>query len=48
LQQLESAGVTVENVELRRPTLDDVFLTLTGHGAEQARGSKNKKKRSKK
>jgi hypothetical protein len=21
---------------VRRPTLDDVFLTLTGHGAEEA------------
>lgn len=32
LQKLEEAGVQVENVSLRRPTLDDVFLSLTGHG----------------
>ncbi len=35
LQRLEDAGVEVENVSLRRPTLDDVFLTLTGHGASK-------------
>ena len=29
-------GVGVLDVALRRPTLDDVFLSLTGHGAEQA------------
>jgi ABC-2 type transport system ATP-binding protein len=33
LQQLETAGVEVENVSLHRPTLDDVFLTLTGAAA---------------
>jgi hypothetical protein len=26
------------DVGIRRPTLDDVFLTLTGHMAEQAEG----------
>jgi ABC-2 type transport system ATP-binding protein len=33
LQKLEAAKIDVESVELRRPTLDDVFLTLTGHAA---------------
>jgi ABC-2 type transport system ATP-binding protein len=33
---LEEAGVTVSELALRRPTLDDVFLTLTGHAAEAA------------
>jgi ABC-2 type transport system ATP-binding protein len=33
LQKLERARVEVENVSLHRPTLDDVFLSLTGHGA---------------
>jgi ABC-2 type transport system ATP-binding protein len=33
LDKLEKAGVVVESVNLRRPTLDDVFLSLTGHGA---------------
>jgi ABC-2 type transport system ATP-binding protein len=36
LRSLDSAGAQVRDVTLRRPTLDDVFLTLTGHGAEDA------------
>ncbi len=32
--RLEDAGIAVLDVGLRRPTLDDVFLTLTGHAAE--------------
>lgn len=35
LSRLEEAGVAVKNVSFHRPTLDDVFLTLTGHGTEQ-------------
>ncbi len=31
LADLEAAGIQVDNVSLHRPTLDDVFLTLTGH-----------------
>ncbi|MDA0174246.1 ATP-binding cassette domain-containing protein [Solirubrobacter taibaiensis] len=34
---LDQAGVGVADVGLRRPTLDDVFLALTGHGAEPQR-----------
>jgi ABC-2 type transport system ATP-binding protein len=34
LRDLDAAGVEVLDVGLRRPTLDDVFLTLTGHAAE--------------
>jgi ABC-2 type transport system ATP-binding protein len=30
LRSLEGAGLTLESVQLARPTLDDVFLTLTG------------------
>lgn len=33
LQKLEDAKIQVESVSLHRPTLDDVFLTLTGHTA---------------
>ena len=29
-----TAGIEVSELGLRRPTLDDVFLTLTGHAAE--------------
>ena len=34
LDQLDQRGVGLEDVGLRRPTLDDVFLTLTGHTTE--------------
>jgi ABC-2 type transport system ATP-binding protein len=34
VQLLHQAGVGVEDIALRRPTLDDVFLALTGHAAE--------------
>src|SRR5690349_3939296 len=30
LRDVEAAGVTLESIEVHRPTLDDVFLTLTG------------------
>ena len=33
LQRLDDTGIEVENVSLHRPTLDDVFLTLTGAAA---------------
>jgi ABC-2 type transport system ATP-binding protein len=32
---LSDAGAGVEDVNVRRPTLDDVFLSLTGHAAEE-------------
>jgi len=35
LRSLDTAGVQVQDVGLRKPTLDDVFLTLTGHAAER-------------
>jgi ABC-2 type transport system ATP-binding protein len=35
LRHLDSAGVELQDVALRRPTLDDVFLTLTGHRTEE-------------
>jgi ABC-2 type transport system ATP-binding protein len=34
IRALDDAGVDVLDVEVRRPTLDDVFLTLTGKRAE--------------
>jgi ABC-2 type transport system ATP-binding protein len=34
VRRLDEAGVGVEDITLRRPTLDDVFLALTGHAAE--------------
>jgi ABC-2 type transport system ATP-binding protein len=35
LRRLDDAGVDVADLSVRRPTLDDVFLTLTGHAAEE-------------
>jgi ABC-2 type transport system ATP-binding protein len=34
LRALDSHGITVEDVSLRRPTLDEVFLSLTGKPAQ--------------
>jgi ABC-2 type transport system ATP-binding protein len=36
VERLMQAGVGVDDLVMRRPTLDDVFLTLTGHAAEEA------------
>ena len=33
VRRLDGAGLEIEDLHLRRPTLDDVFLALTGHGA---------------
>ena len=35
IRALDAAGVGIDDIGLRRPTLDDVFLSLTGHAAEQ-------------
>jgi ABC-2 type transport system ATP-binding protein len=35
LRRLDAEAVKVLDVGLRRPSLDDVFLTLTGHAAEE-------------
>jgi ABC-2 type transport system ATP-binding protein len=37
--RLDTAGVEVLDVGLRRPTLDDVFLSLTGHATAEAEGA---------
>lgn len=44
LRQLDGEGVEVSDIGLRRPTLDDVFLTLTGHSAEDVDSSDEEKK----
>ncbi|MFF8832411.1 ATP-binding cassette domain-containing protein [Streptomyces sp. NPDC015131] len=35
---LQDEGVAVEDIGLRRPSLDDVFLRLTGHATEERAG----------
>jgi ABC-2 type transport system ATP-binding protein len=32
---LDAAGIVVDDIALRRPTLDEIFLTLTGHDTER-------------
>jgi ABC-2 type transport system ATP-binding protein len=39
VRELDGAGVALEDLALRRPTLDDVFLALTGHAAEEERSN---------
>lgn len=39
LRTLGDAGIEVQDVAIRRPTLDDVFLSLTGHEAESDRAA---------
>jgi len=34
VRALDEAGVTVDDIEVRQPSLDDVFFALTGHPAE--------------
>ena len=41
VRDLDEAGIAIDDIGLRRPTLDDVFLTLTGHAAEQALAEAN-------
>jgi ABC-2 type transport system ATP-binding protein len=35
VREVDAANVTIADLALRRPTLDDVFLRLTGHAAEE-------------
>jgi ABC-2 type transport system ATP-binding protein len=35
VRDFDEAGIRIDDIALRRPTLDDVFLALTGHAAEE-------------
>ena len=35
VRALDDAGVTVDDVQVHQPSLDDVFFALTGHPAEE-------------
>jgi ABC-2 type transport system ATP-binding protein len=37
IRELDTRGVEIDDIGLRRPTLDDVFISLTGHAAEDAK-----------
>jgi ABC-2 type transport system ATP-binding protein len=43
VRALDAAGVVTTGLGLRRPSLDDVFLTLTGHAAEEDQPSGRKR-----
>jgi ABC-2 type transport system ATP-binding protein len=36
VRRLDDAGIAIDDISVTTPTLDDVFLTLTGHAAEEA------------
>ena len=38
VRRLDGAGISVEDLAVRQPTLDDVFISLTGHAAEHENG----------
>ena len=48
LKSLDSAGIHALDVGLKRPSLDDVFLSLTGHAAEEKKEEATEKKRGRK
>ncbi|AVH56827.1 MULTISPECIES: ATP-binding cassette domain-containing protein [Streptomyces] len=35
IRELDTHGIEIDDIGLRRPTLDDVFISLTGHAAEE-------------
>jgi ABC-2 type transport system ATP-binding protein len=35
IRDLDAEGIEIDDIGLRRPTLDDVFISLTGHKAEE-------------
>lgn len=41
VRRLDENGVTAQDVALHKPTLDDVFLTLTGRGAAEAEAERD-------
>ena len=45
VRALDAAGVATQGLALRRPSLDDVFLALTGHAAEAENGESGKPRR---
>jgi ABC-2 type transport system ATP-binding protein len=45
IRALDSQSVKVSDIGLRRPTLDDVFMSLTGHAAEEEHTNEEEGKR---
>lgn len=38
VRRLDEVGIDVQDIGIRRPTLDDAFLAMTGHGAQEESG----------
>ena len=47
IRELDTRGIEIDDIGLRRPTLDDVFLSLTGHVAEAKDEESDKKETTK-
>ena len=45
VRSLDGAGIETHALRLRRPSLDDVFLALTGHAAEDKEDQPNRRRR---
>jgi ABC-2 type transport system ATP-binding protein len=45
VRALDAAGIQTKGLALRRPSLDDVFLALTGHAAEEEQSGKPRRGR---
>ncbi|MDH6134949.1 ABC-2 type transport system ATP-binding protein [Kitasatospora sp. MAA4] len=41
IRELDGRGIEIDDIGLRRPTLDDVFLSLTGHVTAAENGDEN-------
>ncbi|MBT2386962.1 ATP-binding cassette domain-containing protein [Streptomyces sp. ISL-11] len=41
IRELDARGIEIDDIGLRRPTLDDVFISLTGHAAEAGEEQEN-------
>ncbi len=46
VRDLDEAGIAIDDIGLHRPTLDDVFLALTGHAAEERAADEEPQRRS--
>jgi ABC-2 type transport system ATP-binding protein len=47
VRKLDASGIKAQDVALRKPSLDDVFLTLTGRGAAEAEEERRRNGKSK-
>ncbi|WP_049570798.1 ATP-binding cassette domain-containing protein [Streptomyces sp. SBT349] len=43
IRELDGRGIEIDDIGLRRPTLDDVFISLTGHAAEEEANGRGRK-----